>query len=112
MGCLFFLGSSRNGWVSIIVTWINFIGVKQAAVLQLILTLLLAVVGLSLIFGSAIGGEVKNMDPLFTGGMAGLMGVMIMTPFMFVGFDVIPQMAEEMNIPKKTVGKVLILSVA
>ena len=37
------------------------------------------------------------MDPLFTGGMAGLMGVMIMTPFMFVGFDVIPQMAEEMK---------------
>ncbi|KYD10076.1 amino acid permease [Heyndrickxia sporothermodurans] len=97
---------------SIIVTWINFIGVKQAAVLQLILTLLLAIVGLFLIFGSAVGGEMKNMDPLFTGGMAGLMGVMIMTPFMFVGFDVIPQMAEEMNIPKKTVGRVLLLSVA
>lgn len=97
---------------SIIVTWINYIGVKQAAILQLILTILLAVVGLILIFGSAVGGEAKNMDPLFTGGMAGLMGVMIMTPFMFVGFDVIPQMAEEMNIPKKTVGRVLILSVA
>lgn len=97
---------------SILVTWINWIGVKQAATLQLILTLLLAIVGLSLIFGSAVSGEVKNLSPLFTGGMAGVMLVMIMTPFMFVGFDVIPQMAEEMNIPKKTVGRILILSVA
>ncbi|KAB2330154.1 amino acid permease [Cytobacillus depressus] len=96
---------------SIIVTWINWIGVKQAAFLQLVLTILLAVVGLTLIFGSAFGGEVQNLKPLFTGGMAGLMAVMIMTPFMFVGFDVIPQMAEEMNIPKKTVGRILLLSV-
>ncbi|QED47803.1 APC family permease [Cytobacillus dafuensis] len=96
---------------SIIVTWINWIGVKQAAFLQLILTILLALVGLSLIFGSAFGGEISNLSPLFTGGMAGIMAVMIMTPFMFVGFDVIPQMAEEMNIPKKTVGSVLLLSV-
>lgn len=96
---------------SIVVTWINWIGVKQAAFLQLILTLLLALVGLSLIFGSAFSGEVENLSPFFSGGLAGVMVVMIMTPFMFVGFDVIPQMAGEMNIPQKTVGRILLLSV-
>lgn len=41
---------------------------------------------------------------------AGSMGSIV--AFMFVGFNIIPQMAEEMNIPKKTIGKVLLLSVA
>lgn len=96
---------------SLLVTIINWLGVKQAAFLQLILTILLAVVGLSLIVGATVGGDVKNMDPLFSTGMSGVMAVLIMTPFMFVGFDVIPQMAEEMNIPKKTIGRILLLSV-
>ncbi|KMY54690.1 amino acid permease [Bacillus sp. FJAT-27231] len=98
---------------SIIVTIINWIGVKQAAFLQIVLTLLLTAIGLMLVFGSTFGGgEIQNMDPLFVGGMAGVMGVMIMTPFLFVGFDVIPQVAEEMNIPMKAIGKIIILSVS
>lgn len=96
---------------SIIVTWINIVGVKQAAFFQVALTVLLAAVGLLLIFGAGVNGEPKNMEPFFTNGMAGLMGVMIMTPFMFVGFDVIPQIAEEVNMPKRSMGKLLILSV-
>src|SRR5699024_5593766 len=32
-------------------------------------------------------------------------------PFMFVGFDVIPQAAEEINLPKKRIGQLLIFSV-
>jgi amino acid transporter len=96
---------------SILVTLINWFGVKQAALLQLILTILLAVVGLSLIAGATVGGDVNNMDPFFSAGISGVMAVLIMTPFMFVGFDVIPQMAEEMNIPKKTIGRILLLSV-
>lgn len=97
---------------AIIVTWINIVGVKQAAFFQVVLTILLAAVGLLLIFGAGVNGEPQNMEPLFTGGMAGLMGVMIMTPFMFVGFDVIPQIAEEVNMPKKSMGRLLILSVS
>ncbi|WP_203361822.1 APC family permease [Bacillus sp. REN10] len=98
---------------SIIVTIINWKGVKQAAFLQIVLTSLLTVIGLMLVFGSIFGGgEVKNMEPLFVGGMGGMMAVMIMTPFLFVGFDVIPQVAEEMNIPMKAIGKILLLSVS
>ncbi|WP_100402401.1 APC family permease [Bacillus sp. FJAT-42315] len=98
---------------SIIVTIINWKGVKQAAFLQIVLTSLLTVIGLMLVFGSIFGGgEMKNMEPLFVGGMGGMMAVMIMTPFLFVGFDVIPQVAEEMNIPMKAIGKILLLSVS
>src|SRR5690625_2791676 len=34
-----------------------------------------------------------------------------MTPFMFVGFDVIPQAAEEINLKQKKIGQILIFSV-
>ncbi|MFQ8902592.1 MAG: hypothetical protein ACLR7D_12745 [Lachnospira eligens] len=34
-----------------------------------------------------------------------------MTPFLFIGFDVIPQAAEEINVPYKKIGKIMLLSI-
>lgn len=96
---------------SIFVTIVNYLGVKSAAFLQMVLTIIIAIIGLMLIFGGVFNGEAANADPLFVGGLGGIMVVAIMTPFMFVGFDVIPQTAEEMNVPAKAIGKILILSV-
>ena len=39
------------------------------------------------------------MTPLFAKGMAGTLGVLVMIPILFVGFDVIPQAAEEIDLP-------------
>ncbi|WP_144461252.1 APC family permease [Siminovitchia fortis] len=96
---------------SIFVTIVNYLGVKSAAFLQMVLTIVIGIIGLLLIFGGVFNGEVANTEPLFVGGIGGIMVVAIMTPFMFVGFDVIPQTAEEMNVPAKAIGKILILSV-
>lgn len=96
---------------SILVTIVNYVGVKFAAFLQTVLTIIIAIIGLMLIFGSGINGSAVNADPLFVSGIAGIVTVAIMTPFMFVGFDVIPQTAEEMNIPARSIGKILITSV-
>lgn len=96
---------------SIIITIINYIGVKPAAFLQKILTLVIASIGLVFITGSAFNGSVKNMQPLFIDGSKGVLSVLLMTPFMFVGFDVIPQAAAEINIGFKKLGRILIISV-
>lgn len=96
---------------SIIIAWINYRGIKLATVITFILTLLIAIAGVLLITGSSISGNVENMQPLFEKGMAGIFIVIIMTPFMFVGFDVIPQAAEEINLPRKRIGQLLIFSV-
>ncbi|WP_209124839.1 APC family permease [Alkalihalobacillus sp. BA299] len=96
---------------SLFVIAINYFGLKPAAKVQVILTLSIILIGLMLIFGSAIGGESANFEPLFVGGASGIMAVLIMVPFLFIGFDVIPQTAEEANIPPKSIGKLLILSV-
>ncbi|MFJ5768426.1 APC family permease [Psychrobacillus sp. NPDC093180] len=96
---------------SIFVTVVNYFGVKSAAFLQMVLTIMIAIIGLLLIFGGVVNGQAANADPLFIGGLGGITIVAIMTPFMFVGFDVIPQTAEEMNVPARSIGKILILSV-
>ena len=96
---------------SIIITTINYIGVKTAAFLQGLCTILITLVGLALIGGAFVNGSTSNIQPLFEDGVGGIMTVAVMTPFMYVGFDVIPQAAEEMNIPFKKIGQILILSV-
>jgi amino acid transporter len=97
--------------LSVIITAINYVGVKPAAVFNTILTVVIAGVGVALVAGSAVSGDVQTAQPLFDNGFKGILSVAVMTPFMFVGFDVIPQAAEEINIPFKKIGGVLLLSI-
>lgn len=96
---------------AIFITAFNYFGVKTATVFQVILTVLIAVVGLMLAFGSTIGGDFNNLKPLFHDGSSGILAVLIMTPFMFVGFGVVPQVAEEANIPFRSIGKMMVIAV-
>ncbi len=96
---------------AVIMTWINIRGIKSCALLQKVVTLLIVAVGVMLVTGSLFNGESANMEPLFADGTKGMLAVLIMTPFMFVGFDVIPQAAEEINLPHRQIGRVLMLSV-
>src|SRR5690625_3468158 len=96
---------------SLLIAWVNFRGIKLASFLTFLLTLLIIIAGVLLITGSSIAGNVANMQPLFEKGTVGILIVLIMTPFMFVGFDIIPQAAEEINLPRKRIGQLLIFSV-
>ncbi len=96
---------------SAIVALINYIGIKFAAVLQTVLTAVILLIGVLFLSGSVANGSVQNMEPLFTGGLGGVLSVAVMTPFMYIGFDVIPQAAGEMDIPARRIGKILIASV-
>ena len=101
---------------SLIMMAINYIGITTAALIQKLVTGLILVVGVLFITGALFTGEAANMTPLFnhesSGGFAGgIMAVLVMVPFLFVGFDVIPQAAEEIDLPFRDIGKVLIASV-
>lgn len=96
---------------SVAVTILNYVGVKPAAVFGGAVTIMIAVVGLSFFGGALANGETSNLAPYFVDGTKGIFAVAIMTPFMYVGFDVIPQAAEEIDMPPAAIGKVLILSV-
>lgn len=64
-----------------------------------------------MVTGAFVGGSVDNMRPLFTGGVSGMFVVLVAVPFLFVGFDVIPQSASEIKLPYRMVGTLLVLSV-
>jgi APA family basic amino acid/polyamine antiporter len=96
---------------ALVMTAINYVGVRPAAVFQTVAVLFLVAVGVALLVGSFVGGERSHMEPLFTGGAAGIISVLVATPFLFVGFDVIPQSAEEINLPYRKIGQLLLVSV-
>ncbi|SET15228.1 amino acid/polyamine/organocation transporter, APC superfamily [Natronincola peptidivorans] len=95
---------------SIVITIVNYFGVKPAAFFQGVVTILILCIGIALFGGALFSDTVANTQPLFVNGRSGVFAVMIMTPFLYVGFDVIPQAAEEINVPFKTIGKIIILS--
>lgn len=102
---------------SALIVYIQYIGTKKAAKLQNILTCIIAGVGLLLVAGSAVAGDMNNLSGQeFVGDNGGdiisnILKVAIMTPFFLFGFDVIPQAAEEINMPLKRLGKLMIASI-
>jgi amino acid transporter len=94
------------------ITLINYIGVKSSAVVQTTVTTLVLAAGFLLMTGALFRGSPDNLQPLFSNGMTGVFSVAVMAPFMFVGFDVIPQAAQEINLPARSIGRVLIGSIA
>ena len=103
--------------VAFFITFINIKGAKTAATLQTVLTVIIGGVGILLIVASVVSGDASNLTPqLFAGDsasttMKAIMSVAVMTPFFFIGFDVIPQAAEEINVPLKKIGMIMILSI-
>jgi hypothetical protein len=102
--------------VAFLIMMINIIGAKTAAVLQTVLTCIIGGAGILLIIASVINGTVDNLNgQMFVSSSAGLnvkaiIGVAALSPFYLIGFDVIPQAAEEINVPAKKIGSILICS--
>lgn len=102
---------------AVFVTYINIKGTKIAAKLQTILTLIIGFVGIIFIASSVFNGKTTNInEQLFIGNeissiSGNIIKVSIMTPFFLFGFDVIPQAAEEIKIPLKRIGRIMILSI-
>lgn len=89
---------------------LNYRGIRSATIFQTVFTIAIIAVGFLLIFGAGYYGDSDNLKPYFSGGFDGMMQVLIMVPFMFVGFDVIPQIASEVK-ATKSLGKMLVISI-
>lgn len=98
---------------SVLVTWLNIRGVAVSAWFQKLAVMGIMVVGLLLFIGAILYSPENStavQAPAFIGGIGGMMAVIVMVPFMFVGFDVIPQAAEEIDLTRPAIGKFLIIS--
>lgn len=97
---------------ALLITAINYIGVKSSAVMQTTVSLLILVAGIMLLTGAMFAGSTSNLPPLFSDNIRGVFAVAVMAPFMFVGFDVIPQAAQEIRLPPRSIGRVVVGSIA
>ncbi len=82
------------------ITWVNWIGARSAARLQVWLTVAFVTVTAIFIIAGFSAGDRAHLSPLFAvadhaGALAGVLAVLVTIPFWFVGFDTIPQGAEE-----------------
>jgi len=97
--------------VAIAMIAVNVIGVRPAAVLQTIVTGVIVVSGLLFATGTFASGDPANLEPWFGPAATGWLTVLIMVPTIYVGFDVIPQAAEEIALPAREIGIVIVASV-
>ena len=95
---------------ALVVGVVNYLGIRLAAFVQGLAALTLLLIGVSLFVPGIARGEVARLQPAFTG-LEGFFRVVIMTPFLFLGFDVIPQLAEDIKVPFRTVGRLILFSI-
>ena len=95
---------------AVLITILNLFGIKPAASVQGFVTLFIVLAGLSFMGGASVNGSLANAQPAWVNGIGGIFSVMMMVPFFMVGFDVIPQAAEEVNLPMRRMGILLLVS--
>lgn len=115
---IFFSHIALSAFFVFVISAINYTGVKNSARFQVGLTVIF--IGLTFIFVIAgmIMGDINNLDPLFSTNnsgsiIAGIAMVLVTVPFWFVGFDTIPQAAEEASdaITPKMIGILIPISI-
>lgn len=118
--------------------WLNIIGVKKAGFVQTILSSLLIICAVTLCICGVFSAKAKgvNMEPLWgfdksaamaaeasteeigkyahrgtTGIMSAILATFAIAPWAYVGFDAIPQAAEEFNFSFKKVSYIMIIAI-
>ena len=105
------------GIVSLI-TWINYVGVQGSMRFQVYLPIAFLAIVCVVVVGALFKSDVSNLRPFFihdttSGILGGIIGVFATVPFWLVGFDTIPQGAEEAkaSVSFRTIGLLIIISI-
>lgn len=92
---------------AVVMLLLNLFGNRSAIIFQVMATAAIILVALILFFGGITFGSEYNIGEGFRS-RSGFVYVLLMVPSMFIGFDVIPQSTEEMNIPPKGSGSIIV----
>lgn len=100
----------------VIFGWLSYVGSKKVGNIQVTMVGILAA-AVFLIAGGALsadGAGLTNLQPLFSPDhtvIGGILSIVAIGPWLFVGFDTIPQAAEEYNFPAKKAGWLIAASI-
>ncbi|GAB4533462.1 MAG: hypothetical protein Tsb0010_14120 [Parvularculaceae bacterium] len=101
-----------GGVAAIAITALNILGIRLAARVQAAVVLLILAAGALLAAGGLLHADRIAQHVEVWKGLAGVFAVIIMAPFLFVGFDVIPQSAEEITGDMRDIGRALVTAIA
>lgn len=113
------INAGEVGFVSavlILFGWMNFKGVGAASAVQIFLAIAL-VIGIIVLAGGtgfAESTSFENLVPLFNeerGWLASILVVLALTPWLYVGFDTIPQTAEEFTFSPTKARNLMLISI-
>ncbi len=99
-----------------LITFLNHKGASTATGFQVVLTFAILLAAILLMIAGFSTGNVENLKPMFGNSAIpweGFLAVVVTVPFWFVGFDTIPQSAEEAqtNVSPKLLGRLILLSI-
>lgn len=101
-----------------LITWINYVGVQGSMRFQVYLTIAFLAIVCCVLVAALLKSDVANLKPYFIeteniGIIGGIIGVFATVPFWLVGFDTIPQGAEEAkaSVSFRTIGILIIVSI-
>ena len=98
------------GGILLLFGWFNIIGVKRAGFVQTVLACLLAVCAFTLCIAGLVSAKTSgiNMEP--RGVLSAILATFAIAPWAYVGFDTIPQAAEEYNFSYKKVMRIMVVA--
>ncbi len=100
------------------ITWVNWVGARWAVRVQTAMTVVFGLITLMLVASGLLLGSTSNLEPLLppadtASRLGGVLAVLVTAPFWFVGFDTIPQGAEEARgaLPVRRLGALILVSI-
>lgn len=130
LNALQFLGETRvDGWhptvagqavaigAIVLISFINYIGVKKAGEFQLFFTMLkvaliLAIVGMGFAYAKGSVGNFSTHYSLSRGGMAGFMAALLASLWAYDGWNLVTTVSAEIRDPQRSLPRALIAGVA
>ena len=102
--------------ILILFAWMNFKGVSAASAVQVFLAIALTLGIIVLFAGTAASdsASIDNLYPLFNeerGWLASILVILALTPWLYVGFDTIPQTAEEFTFSPSKARDLMLISI-
>jgi len=96
------------GLITVLVTWLVYIGIKESRTASNIMVILKISVVLFVIIGGAFYVKPENWTPFAPNGISGILSGVAAVFFAFIGFDSISTTAEECKNPQRDLPKAMI----
>lgn len=92
---------------------LNYWGIRKTGKIQLYMAILLCLTVAIAVAGTFVTGgtSIENLKPYYGANkslVAGVLSILVVTPYCFVGFDTIPQAAEEYAFPHEKVKQLIV----